>query len=70
MILYDGVFQGDHISIVRQYSVMQMDATPRSHPIIVKYERPENISTMFDSITYSKVMSLAALHILKFDPYF
>ena len=40
------------------HSVMDLDATLNSHPIIQKVEHPDQITEIFDSISYSKGASV------------
>lgn len=53
-----GVFQTDLIVLNEIIGVMGVDALASSHPLSSKEEdimTPEDISQLFDSITYSKV---------------
>lgn len=52
------IFQKDLIVLNEIVGVMGVDALASSHPLSSKEEdvqRPEDISQLFDSITYSKV---------------
>ena len=40
---------------VSVYPVMQLDSLAVSHPIYVRVQKPDEISAVFDDITYMKV---------------
>lgn len=48
-------FQFSQFASVEIYSVMPEDSVVSSHPIIVPVNRPEEITAVFDSISYNKV---------------
>ena len=42
------------------HRVMDLDATVNSHPIVQSVENPDQITEIFDTITYSKVCRFIA----------
>lgn len=42
------------------FSVMRIDATLSSHPIISKVDNPDQITEIFDGISYNKVSVMVA----------
>jgi glutamyl aminopeptidase len=48
----------DQFTIDTMHSVMNLDATLGSHPIVVGVETPDQITEIFDSITYNKGASI------------
>lgn len=50
--------QLDQFLIADLHGVMKLDATLASHPIVQTVESPNQITELFDSITYSKGASI------------
>jgi glutamyl aminopeptidase len=48
----------DQFTVDTMHSVMDLDATLGSHPIVVGVETPDQITEIFDSITYNKGASI------------
>ncbi|KAL5285219.1 ENPEP.2 family protein [Megaselia abdita] len=48
----------DQFILSDMHGVMNLDATLASHPIVQKVENPDQITELFDSITYSKGASI------------
>jgi aminopeptidase N len=52
----------DQFLIDDLHPVLLLDASPASHPIVQTVEHPDDITGLFDTISYSKVSSF--VHIL------
>ena len=53
------------------HRVMDLDATVNSHPIVQPVENPDQITEIFDTITYSKGASVLRYHaFVVFGQYF
>ena len=48
----------DQFTIDTMHSVLDLDSTLGSHPIVVGVETPDQITEIFDSITYNKGASI------------
>ena len=48
----------DQFTIDTMHSIMNLDATLGSHPIVVGVETPDQITEIFDSVTYNKGASI------------
>lgn len=48
----------DQFTIDTMHGIMNLDATLGSHPIVVKVETPDQITEIFDGITYNKGASI------------
>lgn len=56
-----GLFQHNQFIVNTLHGVFSLDATLGSHPIIQKVENPDQITEIFDTITYSKGSSLVRM---------
>lgn len=54
----ENVFQLDDFTVDTLQGVMNRDATLATHPIVQVVESPDQITELFDSITYSKGASI------------
>lgn len=45
----------DQFLINTLHSILSLDATQGSHPIIQKVETPDQITEVFDTVSYNKV---------------
>ena len=50
------IWQFSQFAAIEAYAVMPEDSVASSHPIIVPVDRPEEITAVFDSISYNKVL--------------
>ena len=50
------IWQFSQFAAIEAYAVMPEDSVASSHPIIVPVNRPEEITAVFDSISYNKVL--------------
>ena len=54
--LFCNLTQFSQFAAIEAYAVMPEDSVASSHPIIVPVNRPEEITAVFDSISYNKVL--------------
>lgn len=52
------MFQLDLFLLQTMHSVLSFDATPASHPIVVSVTTPDQITEIFDAISYNKGASI------------
>ena len=51
-------YQFSQFAPLEAFTVMPEDSVASSHPIIVPVKRPEDITAVFDAISYNKVTQL------------